>query len=330
MAAMIRKLKYASKAKGTRKQYAREWARFEKWALKFDQPILPSSPLGVDLYLGHLVLDGKGVSTVRLALAAIAEKHVFNRLVDPTKDATIRMTVQGIQRVLGRPAVQARPITKGTLKGLIHKAIGKDLDSNGRVPASLVNWREAWRELASYLTLSRFSDLQRVRKEDITLNYESKIVAIAFKTRKNDQHHSGHVGYMYATNNRYCPFRLTERYLAMLPASQSGFMLFNTRTDGAPATFNACRSQQKRLLSLIGLDPRPFGLHSGRVGGAMALEDAQFGSDLIGIVGGWALGSAMPAKYAKKAMAKRRRAAAILKPGATKKAGFVTGKRSRK
>ena len=62
----------------------------------------------------------------------------------------------------------------------------------------------------------------------------------------------------------------------------------------------------------------------------MALEDAQFGSDLIGIVGGWALGSAMPAKYAKKAMAKRRRAANILKLGATNKAIFVSKKRLRK
>ena len=152
----------------------------------------------------------------------------------------------------------------------------------------------------------------------MALDYNKKIVSISFKTRKNDQQHSGHVGYMYATGNRYCPFRLTERYLALLPSDPAGFLLFNSRASNAPAGFNACRSQQKRLLTLIGLDPGPFGLHSGRVGGAMALEDAQFGSDLIGVVGGWALNSAMPAKYARKAMAKRRRAAQILKLGLSK------------
>ena len=62
----------------------------------------------------------------------------------------------------------------------------------------------------------------------------------------------------------------------------------------------------------------------------MVLEDAQFGSELIGVVGGWALNSAMPAKYTKKAMAKRRRAAQILNLGATKKAVFVSKKRLRK
>ena len=266
MAKMVARLKYASKAKGTRKQYEREWRKFEKWALLFGQPILPASPLAVDLYLGHLVLEGKKVATVRMALASIAERHVFNRLLDPTKDATIRMTVQGIQRVLGKPAVQAKPITKGILKGLIHKSIGKDLDSNGSVAASVVNWREAWRELASYLTLSRFSDLQRVRREDVTLNYESKVVSIAFKTRKNDQQHSGHVGYMYATNNRYCPFRLTERYLAMLPASQSGFLLFNTRSDGAPRHLQRVPEPAEAPADPDRPRPSSVRLHSGRVG----------------------------------------------------------------
>ena len=125
----------------------------------------------------------------------------------------------------------------------MHKSIGKNLDSNGRVPATLVNWREAWRELASFLTLARFSDLQRVRREDVRLDYQKKIVSISFKTRKNDQLHSGHVGYMYATNNRYCPFRLTERYLAQLPVDPAGFMLFSSRASTVPASFNAYRSQ---------------------------------------------------------------------------------------
>ena len=79
MAKIVERLKFASIAKGTRKQYAREWSKFERWALLYDQPVLPSSPLATDLYLGHLVLERKGVSTVRLALASIAEKHDRSR-----------------------------------------------------------------------------------------------------------------------------------------------------------------------------------------------------------------------------------------------------------
>ena len=87
------------------------------------------------------------------------------------------MTVQGILRVLGRPAVQARPITKGLLKGLIAYVDRNGLGLYGKVGVSLVNWREAWRELPSNLILSRFSALQRVRREDVSLDYESKVVA---------------------------------------------------------------------------------------------------------------------------------------------------------
>ena len=50
------------------------------------------------------------------------------------------------------------------------------------------------------------------------------------------------------------------------PSTRREFMLSISRVSSAPASFSACRSQQKRLLALIGLDPGPFGFHSGRVG----------------------------------------------------------------
>ena len=75
-------------------------------------------------------------TTFRLAAGS---RPLSRSLADPTKDTTIRKAVQGIQRVLGRPAVQARPITKGILKRLVHIAIGKDIDSNGKFKSSLVN-----------------------------------------------------------------------------------------------------------------------------------------------------------------------------------------------
>ena len=62
----------------------------------------------------------------------------------------------------------------------------------------------------------------------------------------------------------------------------------------------------------MGLDPRLFGLHSARVGGAVALENGCFSPSLISVVGGWAAGSTQPEKYARKGMEKRIRAAKLL------------------
>ena len=67
--------------------------------------------------------------------------------------------------------------------------------------------------------------MQRVRKRDVSLDKVKKKVAIQFKTRKNDQDHVGHVGYMYGNGGRYCPFRLTQLYLAKLNPAAGSFML---------------------------------------------------------------------------------------------------------
>ena len=78
------------------------------------------------------------------------------------------MTLAGVTRLLGEPAVQAHGLTKGALKGLEHKSIGKDLD--GGPEAKLVMWRAAWRELTGFLMLARFSDLQRVQRRHVTVD----------------------------------------------------------------------------------------------------------------------------------------------------------------
>ena len=43
----------------------------------------------------------------------------------------------------------------------------------------------------------------------------------------------------------------------MLRADQSGFMLVKSASELGPSHLNACRGQQKSLLTGIGLDPGP-------------------------------------------------------------------------
>lgn len=69
------------------------------------------------------------------------------------------------------------------LKGLIHRAVGKELD--GKSVSYVVAWREAWRELAFFSTLTRFSDLQWVQRENVKV--EQNLVSITFVTRKIDE-----------------------------------------------------------------------------------------------------------------------------------------------
>ena len=192
--AALERIKKESKAPGTRKQYKYAWNRFVAWSLEYDRDSLPASVETIDLYLAALMLDGKGVPSARMGKAAIADKHVAMGLSDPTSSERVSMTLAGIQRLLGRPAVQARGLTKGALKGLVHKSIGKDL--NGGAEASLIMWREAWRKLTCFLTLARFSDLQRVQRKHVHFDLAKKMITIEFTARKNDQNHVGFKAYL--------------------------------------------------------------------------------------------------------------------------------------
>jgi hypothetical protein len=239
-----------------------------------------------------------------MALAAIADRLVALGLDKPCIVPTNRMTMKGIQRKCGKPPVSARAMSKGLVKGIVHRAIGRDIDSQGRERASLTMWREAWRELICFLSLSRFSDVQRVSRKHVLV--EKNSVAITFLTRKNDQAHRGHTVYLIAApGSRYCPVMLTKIYLARLPQDPDTPMLPDLSQKLAftrPATYNACRSQQKRLLVRMGLDPEPYGLHSARGGVCEWLDGEDVDKGGWEIMAGWAAGSRMPEHYCKEAL----------------------------
>ncbi|TRY61832.1 hypothetical protein TCAL_13324 [Tigriopus californicus] len=250
-----------------------------------------------------------------MALAAIADKHVGLNLSNPCLDPGVRMSMQGYRRRLGRPATQAKGLTKALLQGFINQAIGLDIDSNGRKRATLVMWREAWRELTCFLTLARFADLQHVTRRDISVDHLRHVIVIQFWSRKNDQLHVGHWAIMHGTSTRYCPVRLTSRYLAMLPKDPNAFMLPDMRPNKShiKVTYAACRRQQKWIMQRIGTDPSPYGLHSARVGGTTYLKGARISESDIGSLGGLAPGSSQPDRYSKSDVEKWKQAASALR-----------------
>jgi hypothetical protein len=144
---------------------------------------------------------------------------------------------------------------------------------------------------------------------------EGNMCRIDIQTRKNDQHHVGHSIFLFESGTRYCPVRITKMYLALLPPDGDCLMLPSLKSQDfrSPASYASCRNQQKILLQGLGVDPSPYGLHSGRVGGCKYLKDTNMKrSDMAKIVG-WAKNSLQPDHYSKTAMAQHLRSAAAVK-----------------
>jgi integrase len=245
-----------------------------------------------------------------MAMAAIADRHVSFKHPNPCADPSLKVLMQGIKRQLGKPAVQAEGFTRGQVKGMINLAIGTHLDGVKAVP--LIKWREAWREMVSFMGQTRFSDLRGVRKRDVY--FEGNMVRIDIQTRKNDQRHVGHSVFLFESGTRYCPVRITRMYLALLPLDPDCLMLPSLSKDfKTPASYASCRNQQKALLLGIGIDPTPYGLHSGRVGGCKCLKDANMSRKDMAEIVGWAEKSKQPDHYSKTAMAKHLKTHAAVK-----------------
>jgi hypothetical protein len=220
--------------------------------------------------------------------------------------------MEGNKKEFGKPSVQAEGLSKACLKGMVNVAIGKHL--NGKGKASLVMWREAWREMVCFTAIARFSDVNRLRRKDISEDGDT--VKIVFNVRKNVQYHKTQTAFLIANETRYCPVKLTKMYLDLLPHDQEGFMIPDLSVRFAhtkAASYSACRRLQKSLLRKLGLDPGPFGLHLARVGAMKYLENAEISDPDMRYIVGWAEGSTQPSHYAKTAMGKYLKVARKLK-----------------
>jgi integrase len=258
-------------------------------------------------------LSGKGVSPVDMAMAAIAAYHERYDLTSPTRSPGVLTMMKGYRKSKGKAPSQAKAMSKRVLGKLIRKALGDSLLPVGTQEKDLSMWRAAWFESTAFSTLSRFSDLQRLKRKDISVT--NNMVTLRFDSRKNDNNHKGHFSYLFATGGELCPVRLTRRYLQLLPKDEETFLLpalTKNTVLATAATFGACRKRQIKLLKAIGEDPTIYGLHSGRVGGAVHLANAGVSFNLIGAMGGWALGSLMPQHYARQAEEYRAKLAALL------------------
>ena len=72
-----------AQSENTRKNYASQFRKFRAWCEREEQSPLPTSQKVVVAYAAALADDGKSMSTVRLAVAAIVDAHRRVNLVSP-------------------------------------------------------------------------------------------------------------------------------------------------------------------------------------------------------------------------------------------------------
>ena len=106
-----------AQSENTRRNYAGQYRKFHAWCEREKQLPLSASPEVVAAYAAELAEDGKSMSTIRLAVAAIVDAHRSVGLESP-QTIGVTETLRGLSRQLGVSQKQARPLDADALAAI--------------------------------------------------------------------------------------------------------------------------------------------------------------------------------------------------------------------
>ena len=96
----------SAQSENTRRNYASQFGKFRSWCEQEIYSPLPAQPEVLAAYAAELADDGKSMSTIRLAIAAIVDAHRRVGLESP-QTAGVTETLRGLSRQIGVSQKQA-------------------------------------------------------------------------------------------------------------------------------------------------------------------------------------------------------------------------------
>lgn len=264
-----------SKAPSTVKKYAGAFSRWKRWATsKASVAVFPAKPLQVALYLSSLIKSAKTSAPVEEAVNALSWAHTLAVVENPTDHPLVKQVLAGGKRILAHKTSKKEPITPEILKQLHDSLFSKDV--------SLSQVRTMAICLLGYAGFFRFSELVSLKESDVFFYPDH--IEVFVESSKTDQYREGAWVPIARTNSDICPVSMMERYFNLagikgdpdkylfrgLSKTKDGYRL---RPTGS-ISYTRVRELLVEALKDVGLDPKEFGIHSLRSGGATAAANA--------------------------------------------------------
>ena len=274
-----------AQSENTRRNYAGQYRKFRAWCEREEQSALPAQPEVVAAYAAELAEDGKSMSTIRLAVAAVVDAHKRVGLDSP-QTAGVSETLRGLSRQVGVSQKQARPLDADALAAIRATAFTPRTTRGGSLEMEDTALRRGRLDIALASVLSdaglRISEVASLRWRDV-LDAENRAGLVYIERSKTDQ--AGEGAYVVVTPDTLVALKQLRE--------DSGAW-----TDDEPV-FGLSMSQISRRVDSMA---RAAGLgegysgHSGRVG--LAIRMTRRGTPLQAVQthGRWKSPS-MPARY---------------------------------
>ena len=191
----------AAHADNTRRAYRVGWNDFTAYCVDNSFDALPAGPQSVALYVTALAARAK-LATIRLYLAAIAEKHRETGLESPTSHEMVRRIVRGIARTNGSSQARKSAVTLDHLRAMLLEVRGDDLKAK----------RDRAIVLLGFAAALRRSELAALRVED--LRFEKRGLIVTIRRSKTDQEAKGvEIAVPHVAIRSLCAVRAVKAWL---------------------------------------------------------------------------------------------------------------------
>jgi len=250
----------------TARAYGGDLKRFEGWCADQGVQSMPALPQVVAAYAKKLVEDGKRISTVERALAAISTAHrLRGHEPSPTTAKAVRVVMKAQRRLVSTLQRQASPVVVEHLQRLVEV-----------LPPTTAGKRDKAIILLGFAGAYRRSELVSLDVEDIDEVPEG--IRVLLRRSKTDQEGQGvWVAVPFGVNAQLCPVRALRAWLEAAGVHTGAIFRQVDKHDRAREQRLSAQSVAlvvKRAAKSAGYDPSRYSGHSLRSGLATAAATA--------------------------------------------------------
>ena len=280
----------AGRADSTTRKYLYAFGRWKEWAeSRKEVEIFPVHDLHFALYLQYLAEKTESRSAVEVAVSAVSWAHQMAGLQPISGSPFVSAVLSGLQRQLAKPKTKKEPITSDMLSAMVKSCDG-----------SLSDLRLMAMALLAFAAFLRCDELINLRACDVS--FAAGHMAISLPKSKTDQYRDGATVMVARSGTSTCPVAMLERYFDKAALTQSSTSLVfrgivKTKTGerlrrSGGISYSRVRELMLQKLSSLGFDPKAFGVHSFRAGGATVAANAGVPDRLFKRHGRWRSDSA--------------------------------------
>lgn len=266
----VRALFGASISEATRRAYSGHCKRFQQWAANNGLPSLPTSEGTLAEYVAYLIGEGRKISTIQQAIAAISAAHEAAGFPGLTKSPLIKRALTGARRTIGEAVTKKKAATAPLVFKMLGSIKGNSLKARRDRALLALGFAGAFRR----------SELVALEVRDIEQANGGALITI--RKSKTDQTGKGQTigipeGYMIE------PLKLVRRWLESAGITEGPIFQRMNRHGQllGPMTPQAVALLIKDRARAIGEDPALFAGHSLRAG--FITSGVEAGADALAI-----------------------------------------------